>query len=77
MYKRQGETWVDYDVDAEIADFDPAQWVQFSLKWTPTQAGTYQVKLNASDGQGNAFHTFNTKGEPYEKPVTLFLTVEE
>ena len=72
-----GETWVDYDVDAEIADFDPAQWVQFSLKWTPTQAGTYQVKLNASDGQGNAFHTFNTKGEPYEKPVTLFLTVEE
>ncbi len=72
-----GETWIDYDVDAEIQDFDPEQWVQFSFKWTPTEAGTYQIKLNASDGQGNAIHTVDTEGKPYDKPVTLFVTVEE
>ena len=28
-------------------DFDPQQWVHFTLNWTPEQAGTYIVKAKA------------------------------
>lgn len=62
-----GETWVEYDVSEEIADFDGYQWVNYSLDWTPAKTGKYQVKLDAIDTEGN--HISN--------PVTLFLTVEE
>ncbi len=62
-----GQTWIDYDVNAELEDFDPYQWVSYSMQWTPTQAGSYQIKVNATDDQGNQM----------ANPVTLFVTVEE
>lgn len=62
-----GETWTDYDVNSEISDFDPYQWVHYSMSWTPTKAGTYQIKLSAADDQGNQM----------KEPITLFVTVEE
>ena len=62
-----GQSWVDYDVNSEISDFDPYQWVRYSLSWTPTKAGVYQIKMSATDDQGNQM----------KQPVTLFVTVEE
>ncbi|MFR5093117.1 MAG: hypothetical protein ACLTDR_15035 [Adlercreutzia equolifaciens] len=29
----------------QVTDFDPVQWVTYSLDWTPSKAGKYQVKL--------------------------------
>lgn len=39
-----GDTWTSFDVPE---DFDPQQWVHFTLSWTPEQAGTYIVKAKA------------------------------
>ena len=39
----------------------------YSLDWTPTKAGKYQVKLQATDVDGTQI----------KKPVTLFVNVEE
>lgn len=54
-------------MNAELEDFDPFQWVRYSMQWTPTQAGSYQIKVNATDDQGNQMGN----------PITLFVTVEE
>ncbi len=62
-----GVTWQDFDVASEVADFDPHQWVTYSIDWTPQMSGTYQVKVNATDVDGNQFET----------PITLFVNVEE
>ena len=62
-----GQTWVEYKVTDEVSDFDKYQWVNYSMDWTPTKAGKYQVKLDAIDTEGN--HITN--------PTTLFVTVEE
>ena len=48
-----GTSWVEYDVDKEVPDFDPYQWVNFSMDWTPAKAGTYLVKMAATDDLGN------------------------
>lgn len=62
-----GKTWTDAAIADQITDFDPFQWVTYSLDWTPTEAGKYQVKLQATDVDGTQM----------KKPVTLFVNVEE
>lgn len=62
-----GKTWTDAKIADQITDFDPFQWVTYSLDWTPTKAGKYQVKLQATDVDGTQI----------KKPVTLFVNVEE
>ena len=62
-----GATWTDFDVATEIANYDPCQWTRFYIDWTPQKAGTYQVKMNATD----------SAGAQMEEPITLFLTVVE
>ena len=64
-YLRQ--TWQEYKVTSEVPNFDPYQWVNYTLEWTPSAPGKYQVKLDAIDTEGN--HIPN--------PVTLFVNVEE
>lgn len=44
-----GQTWTSFDVPE---DFDPQQWVHFTLSWTPEQAGTYVVKARAIGADG-------------------------
>lgn len=44
-----GDTWTTFDVPA---DFDPQQWVHFTLNWTPEQPGTYVVKAKAIAADG-------------------------
>lgn len=39
-----GQTWTTVDVPA---DFDPYQWICWSVNWTPEQAGTYTVLVHA------------------------------
>ena len=62
-----GTSWVEYDVDKEVPDFDPYQWVNFSMDWTPAKAGTYLVKMAATDDLGNEM--------PFSVP--LFVHVSE
>ena len=62
-----GTSWVEYDVDKEVPDFDPYQWVNFSMDWTPAKAGTYLVKMAATDDLGNEM--------PFSVP--LFVRVSE
>lgn len=62
-----GKTWTDVQIADQITDFDPFQWVTYSLDWTPSKAGKYQVKLQATD----------VNGVQMKKPVTLFVNVEE
>lgn len=62
-----GQTWQEYKVTSEVPNFDPYQWVNYTLEWTPSAPGKYQVKLDAIDTEGN--HIPN--------PVTLFVNVEE
>lgn len=45
-----GQNWVECDVPA---DFDSAQWIHYTLNWTPEEAGTYVVKAKAVDTSGN------------------------
>lgn len=44
-----GVTWVDQELPA---DFDPNQMTSFTLKWTPQEAGTFIVKVNAFNADG-------------------------
>ena len=62
-----GKTWQDMKIADQVTDFDPFQWVTYSLDWTPSKAGKYQVKLQATDANGVQM----------KKPVTLFVNVEE
>ena len=62
-----GKTWQDVKIADQVTDFDPFQWVTYSLDWTPSKAGKYQVKLQATD----------VNGVQMKKPVTLFVNVEE
>ena len=62
-----GKTWQDVKIADQVTDFDPFQWVTYSLDWTPSKAGKYQVKLQATDANGVQM----------KKPVTLFVNVEE
>ena len=62
-----GKTWQDVKIVDQVTDFDPFQWVTYSLDWTPSKAGKYQVKLQATD----------VNGVQMKKPVTLFVNVEE
>lgn len=57
-----GVTWMDYDIPA---DFDDNQCTQFTVKWTPKEAGTYVIKVNA----------FNEDGETMVHPIGLFVKV--
>lgn len=62
-----GVTWTTYDVNEVVDNFDPYQWVTYTLDWTPEEAGTYMVKVMPTDIEGN---------QPF-KPISLMLTVEE
>jgi DMSO/TMAO reductase YedYZ molybdopterin-dependent catalytic subunit len=44
-----GVTWTSVDVPE---DFDPQQWVHYTLTWTPEEAGTYIVKARAIGADG-------------------------
>ena len=44
-----GQTWTEFEVPA---DFDPDQWVHYTVSWTPEQAGTYIMKVRAVDFNG-------------------------
>jgi hypothetical protein len=44
-----GVTWTSVDVPD---DFDPQQWVHYTLTWTPEEAGTYIVKARAIGADG-------------------------
>ena len=44
-----GDTWLTFDVPE---DFDPQQWVHYTLNWTPEQAGTYVLKAKAIGADG-------------------------
>ena len=34
-----GKTWQDVKIVDQVTDFDPFQWVTYSLDWTPQQGG--------------------------------------
>lgn len=57
-----GVTWMDYEIDDS---YDPNQCVQFTVKWTPKEAGTYVIKVNAT----------NADGETMVHPIGLFVKV--
>lgn len=57
-----GVTWTDFEIDES---YDPNQCVQFTVKWTPKEAGTYVIKVNAT----------NTDGETMVHPIGLFVKV--
>lgn len=44
-----GLNWTEIDAPDE---FDPDQWVHFTVNWTPSEAGTYIVKAKAVDKNG-------------------------
>ena len=60
-----GKTWI--YVDADPAS-DPTNWQRFYGTWTPTEAGTYCLKVEAVDG---------TDGWHQKKSASVFVTVEE
>ena len=62
-----GVTWTEFDVQGELSDFDPDQWVRFTMSWTPSEAGTYNVKLKGTDVSGNSM----------SEPVSCVIRVEE
>ena len=62
-----GQTWTDLDVDAEIDGYDKGQWINWSIDWTPQTPGTYIVKVDGVDEDGNHM----------ENPVSLVVVVEE
>ena len=62
-----GQNWTEYQVSDVLSGFDPTQWISYDLSWTPKKAGTYEIKMSATDDQGNEM----------KEPVTLFVKVEE
>lgn len=62
-----GMTWLDYDLDSVISGYDPYQWARATIKWTPTEAGTYGVLMSGT----------TATGEEMADPVALILTVQE
>ena len=58
-----GKTWFNADV---APDADPNNWQRFHATWTPTQPGTYCLKVQAVDG----------KDWHQKKPASVFVTVE-
>lgn len=44
-----GATWKEFDVPAE---FDPVQWTQWDVQWTPPAPGTYVLKVSGEDASG-------------------------
>lgn len=62
-----GETWQDYTMASEISGYDPYQWCRATLKWTPSEAGTYTIMMQAKTDQGVEM----------ENPVSLIVVVEE
>lgn len=60
-----GKTWIYVDADA---DSDPNNWQRFYGTWTPTEAGTYCLKVEAVDG---------ADGWHQKKSASVFITVEE
>lgn len=62
-----GQNWTEYQVSDVLSDFDPAQWISYDVSWTPKKVGTYEIKMSATDDQGNEM----------KEPVTLFVKVEE
>ena len=62
-----GQNWTEYQVSDVLSDFDPTQWISYDVSWTPKKAGTYEIKMSATDDQGNEM----------KEPVTLFVKVEE
>lgn len=59
-----GDTWQSFDVDPTL---DPLQWAYWDFTWTPEEAGTYIVKVQAHAEDG----TVQTR------PVNLLVIVEE
>ena len=49
-------------------DSDPTNWQRFHGTWTPTEPGTYCLKVEAVDGS-DVWHQ--------KKPASVFITVEE
>ncbi|BCS56555.1 hypothetical protein ADLECEL_04400 [Adlercreutzia equolifaciens subsp. celatus] len=62
-----GQTWTDFKIADTIKDYDAGQWINWSIDWTPQKAGTYIVKVDGIDGEGNHM----------ENPVSLVVVVEE
>ncbi len=60
-----GHTWVTQEV---AADADPNNWQRFYATWTPTEPGTYCLKVEAVDA-ADSWHQ--------KKPASVILTVEE
>ena len=60
-----GKSWIYADVDP---DSDPTNWQLFHGVWTPTEAGTYCLKVEAVDGS-DVWHQ--------KKSASVFITVEE
>lgn len=59
-----GHSWI--NTDASV-DADPNNWQRFHAQWTPTQPGTYCLKVEAVDG----------KDWHQKKPASIMITVEE
>lgn len=60
-----GHTWVTQEV---AADADPNNWQRFYATWTPTEPGTYCLKVEAVDA---------ADGWHQKKPASVIVTVEE
>lgn len=60
-----GNTWVTTPV---AADADPNNWQRFYATWTPTEPGTYCLKVEAVDA---------ADGWHQKKPASVMITVEE
>ena len=60
-----GKTWIYADA---APDSDPTNWQRFHGTWTPTEPGTYCLKVEAIDGS-DVWHQ--------KKSASVFVTVEE
>lgn len=63
----KGQTWIDFDMADEIEGYDPYQWTQATISWTPSAAGSYQIMAQASTADGTQM----------KDPISLFVVVEE
>lgn len=63
----KGQTWIDFDMADEIEGYDPYQWTQATISWTPSGAGSYQIMAQASTADGTQM----------KDPISLFVVVEE